>query len=296
MNFLNTAKLFLLSAIWGGSFIFMNIAVKNFHFAVSNEIRLILSTLFVGIAGLLFKSYFIKKENLPYIITISMIGITVPSFLVFYSSSQIPIAIVIICSSLAPIWGIVLDSIDSKRLPGKLSLLGMLLCCVGVIIIIISEYPIKGPHFKFFPLFAVLAASLLYAINNFYISKKGTQTTPFENTFGTFLVSALVGLPILFFAPVDLSATMNGGLALVVLGAIGLLSVLGFQIIKDVGPVNSLLTYYLMPIFGLLWGYIFLEEAIHPQIFLGGVMVIGGLILVTHSKDLKPQGISPRVH
>lgn len=284
MQLSNYLKLIFLSAIWGSSFIFMSVAVKSFHFAVANELRLILSTVFVGIMGLCFGHISMKREHALYLIVISTVGITIPSFLIYYASSHLPIAIVIICSSLAPMLGLILNAVITKAMIPRGALLGVVFGCTGVGLMIVSEQPVGGTPLAIPGLLAALASSFLYALNNYYVAEKKTGISSFETTFGTFFISALTALPVLIFNPIEAVEPLSGSIALSVLGVIGLLSVVGFQIIKDFGPVKSLLVYHLMPIFALLWSYIFLNEIIHEQAILGGFLILVGLSVVAHNE------------
>lgn len=286
MALANYLKLLLLSAVWGGSFIFMSVAVNSFHFAVANELRLIISTIFVGIMCVFLGQARIRRENLFYLFVITTVGITIPSFLIYYASSNLPIAVVIICSSLAPILGLVMNAAVSRTMIPRVALFGVVVGCVGIAQMIIAEDPVGGTPIATSGLLAALASSFLYALNNYYIAKKKSEVSSFEMTLGTFLISSLSALPIFFFIPIEITDALNGSLALVVLGSIGLLSVLGFQIIKDVGPVKSLLIYHLMPIFGLLWSYIFLDEIIHTQAIFGGFLVLVGLSIVARNEAI----------
>jgi len=49
-----------------------------------------------------------------------------------------------------------------------------------------------------------------------------------------------------------------------------------FRLIADVGPTRALTVTFLIPLFGVLWGRLFLGEAITPNMLAGGVLIVAG--------------------
>lgn len=60
--------------------------------------------------------------------------------------------------------------------------------------------------------------------------------------------------------------------------------VLYFRLIADVGPTRALTVTFLMPVFGLIWGALFLREEITTQMILGCLLIVGGTALVLIKK------------
>ena len=56
-----------------------------------------------------------------------------------------------------------------------------------------------------------------------------------------------------------------------------------FRMIKIYGASRSMIVAYLIPIFGIIWGCVFLRETITPSMLIGGTVVLFGTILVTRS-------------
>jgi len=52
-----------------------------------------------------------------------------------------------------------------------------------------------------------------------------------------------------------------------------------FRLIADVGPARALMVTFLIPLFGVLWGTLFLGEAVTPNMLDGGVLILAGLAL-----------------
>ena len=52
-----------------------------------------------------------------------------------------------------------------------------------------------------------------------------------------------------------------------------------FKLIADIGPSRALTVTFLIPLFGVLWGWLFLAEALTPGMAIGGVLIVAGTVL-----------------
>ena len=57
--------------------------------------------------------------------------------------------------------------------------------------------------------------------------------------------------------------------------------VMYFRLISDVGATRALTVTYLIPLFGIFWGWLFLGEALPAAALAGGVLILAGTVLVT---------------
>jgi drug/metabolite transporter (DMT)-like permease len=60
-----------------------------------------------------------------------------------------------------------------------------------------------------------------------------------------------------------------------------------FHLIKEMGPTSALSVTFLMPVFGILWGKLILNEVIYSQMLVGAVVILMGTYLVVR----KPKSI-----
>ena len=96
-------------------------------------------------------------------------------------------------------------------------------------------------------------------------------------------MASLLALPLLVFAPLRQAPLPADWLALAMLGVVctGAAYLLYFRLIKDVGATKALSVTFLIPVFGVLWGRIFLNEAIGLDKLAGGLLVLAGIALTT---------------
>ena len=100
--------------------------------------------------------------------------------------------------------------------------------------------------------------------------------------------SVVLVLPLIFFLPAREAPTSEIAMAVILLGVVctGLAYLLYFRLVSDLGPSSALSVTFLIPVFGILWGHLFLDEAIGFNTVIGSIFVITGTMLVT--------GFSPR--
>jgi drug/metabolite transporter (DMT)-like permease len=98
---------------------------------------------------------------------------------------------------------------------------------------------------------------------------------------GTQLMGAALLLPLLAFSPPPVPG-VSVVLSMLALGLVcgALAYVLYFRLIADIGATGALTVTYLIPIFGLLWGALFLGEALSATMLAGALVVIAGTVLV----------------
>ena len=65
--------------------------------------------------------------------------------------------------------------------------------------------------------------------------------------------------------------------------------VLYFRLMSRVGPTNAVSVTFLIPLFAMLWGALFLGEAVTAQMVAGGAIVLVGIALALGLVGGKPR-------
>ena len=113
-----------------------------------------------------------------------------------------------------------------------------------------------------------------------------------ENVTASILIWGMIFLvPITAYTeqPWNLTPSTASTISVIYLGifATGLAWLLRFRILKTNGLVFQAQVAYLIPIFGIVLGYIFLKELITPKVLVAVVAVIIGIYLVKKSNNKK---------
>jgi drug/metabolite transporter (DMT)-like permease len=274
-------RLTLLAAIWGASFIFMRVAAPVLGPVLTAELRALL-------AGLALAAYFAAVRFDPqwrrhwraYAVT-GLVNSALPFFLYSWAALHIPASLSVILNSSSPLFGALLGALwlGEPLTPRKLA--GLALGSAGVALVSGVDALHAGPQFAL-AVAACLGASLCYALAGVYIKRVAAQVPPKGYAVGSQLAAALFLLPLL---PVFPPASMPGPLVLGNVLALALLCsavayLLYYRLIADVGPTRALTVTFLMPAFGMLWGALFLGEAITAAMLGGGGLILAGTLLV----------------
>jgi drug/metabolite transporter (DMT)-like permease len=156
------------------------------------------------------------------------------------------------------------------------------------IVILLSRDLVSGAQANLLGQAAVLLASLFYAGSSVFARKNTQGLTPMVQALVPLVVAdALMWLVTpLVEAPLTLPSLPLTWLAIAWLGLIGscLAYLLFYYLLHSVGPTRTTLVTYVFPVVGVVLGVIFLDELLDWQLFDGGAMVVGSIVLVNKSR------------
>ncbi|MBL3655278.1 DMT family transporter [Fulvivirga sediminis] len=281
----NLILLFVLASLWGPSFLFIKIAVKEMspvHVATFRIfIAAIALNLFLQIAGTPFK----KSLKFWRDITISGIfSLSLPFMLISWAETHIDSALASILNGLTPLFTIIMANFliaDDKMTKHKV--IGTLLGFVGLLTLI-------SPHFSshmsssFLGIIAVVLAAVSYGIGMVYSRMKLRNVPPLHAPAAQLLVASAYMLP-LCISTVGLphfrelsGSSISSILALALLGT-AVAYVIFFKIIESASASYLSYVTYLIPIYGIALGVIFLKESISSESIIGALIILIGLMI-----------------
>jgi len=275
-------RLVFLAALWGCSFIFMRVAAPAFGAAAVAEGRLL-------VAGLVLAAWFRLagfdpewRRHWRQYLAIGLVNMALPSLLYGFAMIHIPAALAAILNSTSPMFGALFAALFlGERLAARKAL-GCAVGAAGVALVAQPGDMAAKPMFAA-AVAACLAACACYGYTGVVVHKYAARTPSRGIAVGSQLTGAAMLLPLLAFSPPAAmpSATAIGNLlALALLGnALGM--VLYFRLIADAGATRALTVTYLIPLFAVLWGWLFLGEALPASALAGGALILAGTVLVT---------------
>lgn len=303
---MNKAILFLVFApfFWAGNFI-VGRAAHSFLSPI--ELNLYRWTLVVivvfpfGLKGI-FKNKDTIVKNLPKLIVVSFLGITLYPYMVYYGLSSSNALNGGIYTALIPILIIAISTRNLFRKENFLILSGTFIAFVGSLLIFAKgDFPslfINKFHSGDLVLFL---STFIWAIYTIKIKELSSI-----DSFALLCLTSLFGLilfaPILFFVQVNLGNLLSNNNAIFSILYISLLSSVlayGFWIygVKNTQPSTAGNFMYLLPVFISVMSIVILREDIEKFHFIGGAMILLGLVItVLHSKysNTAPQKTATR--
>jgi drug/metabolite transporter (DMT)-like permease len=292
MSTANLLRLILLAAIWGGSFLFMRIAAPVLGAAVLIEYRVLFAALFLAAIGVFLKKSLDLKQHWKHYFILGLFNSALPFLMFAFAARTLSASVLAVLNATTPLWGTLIAAVWSRTMVSGKVLLGLALGTVGVALLVGFDHVSSKPGAGI-AIAAVLFASFNYGIASNY-AKQAKAVEPFANAHGSMWASTLLVLPVVPFFPAPGEPTVGIMGAVIALGVLcsGVAYLIYFRLIQDVGPSSALTVTFLSPLFGILWGVMFLGETVGWYTFAGAAIVITGTALVTGfrpSFSLKPR-------
>ncbi len=277
-------QLMVLAALWGASFLFLRISSHEFGVVPIIFVR-------TGCAFLVLLPFVISTRQHKLLarhwllfLLLGSFSTALPFSLFAFTSLHLPAGLTSILNAATPFFGALIAFFWLHERLSKLGVLGLLIGFGGVYVISSGEQSFGGVS-DFWPVGAVLLATFLYAVSSTYVKLRLSNMTPLLVATGCQLGSSLVLLPFAFYywpSQAPSVGAWSSALGLAVLStAIAL--VLYLRLIQNFGVTKSISVTYLIPLFGVLWGYLFLGEAVSLSMVFGGVLILMGIALSTGS-------------
>jgi drug/metabolite transporter (DMT)-like permease len=272
------ARLALLGAIWGGSFIFIRVAAPSLGPFWMAEGRVLLGGLAL-LAWFAFTRFDPQwRRHWRFYAAIGVVNSAIPFTLYGYAGLHLAASTMAFLNATSPMFGLVLGAaFGSERItPRKVA--GLAVGAVGVAFV---ARPDAGG--SLLAVAACLAASFAYGVTGLLIKRWGSGVPSRGIAVGSQLCAAVVLLPFLgILYPSEMpSTTVLVNLVLLGVLASGFAFLIYFRLMVDVGATRALTVTFLVPLFAFAWAAIFLGEALTAGIAAGGVLILAGTLLVT---------------
>jgi drug/metabolite transporter (DMT)-like permease len=273
-------RLFLLAAVWGGSFLFMRIGVPVFGPAALIAVRVSIAAVFLWLAGQWMKKDIQFGRHWRHYLIIGLLNSALPFLLFAYAAQALSASLLSILNATAALWGALVSALW-LRTPLTRSVVAGLLCGLGGVILLVGNGIALTGEGGWLPIAAGLVAPISYSLASTYTKACPSAATPFGNAHGSMWMASLLVLPVVFFAPLQQTPQAGDWAAVAALGIVctGAAYLLYFRLIEDVGPAKALSVTFLIPVFGVLWGALFLDEAVGWDKVTGGLLVLTGIAL-----------------
>jgi drug/metabolite transporter (DMT)-like permease len=280
----------ILALIWSSAFFNIKIATYSYGPVTIAFLRIFFGA--IPVIGLcMFKKIKIEafSKDWYWFALIGMINLVIPFFLIAYGVQKVQSNLAAILMASTPLSATVLAHFftDNEKI-NLIKLLGVLIGFSGIVFLF--SYNILINTNNFISALIIFFASTFYVIGGLLTLKISNKKN--ENVTASILIWGMIFLvPITAYTeqPWNLTPSTASTISVIYLGifATGLAWLLRFRILKTNGLVFQAQVAYLIPIFGIILGYIFLKELITPKVLVAVVAVIIGIYLVKKSNNKK---------
>ena len=272
----------LLAALWGGSFLFMRYAVPDFGVVPLIWLRVALASICLLPLLLLKRQFGALRRQAGALTVMGLFNSGLPFLLIAWATLSITAGLASIMNAMTPVFTALIGALWlGDRLDGRRSL-GLLLGLAGVALLAADKADFR-PGGSGWAIVAMLLATACYGFAANHTRRYLQGVPALVNATGTQLVSALVLLPPALWSWPERMPGLGPWLAALVLGVAcsALAYLLFFRLIARVGASRAVTVTFLVPVFGTLWGALFLDEPVTASMLAGGAVVLLGTGLAT---------------
>ena len=279
-------RLFALAAIWGGSFMFTRISAPVLGPVILIECRVSLAMIFLLVVARFLHKPLNARQHWRHYLVLGIFNAAVPFLLFAFAAQTLSASALSILNATSPIWGAVIGAVWMRHPLNKRTVLGLALGIIGVSLVVGLDH-MTAQRGAGIAIAAALLAAFCYGIATNYV-KAAKSVDSFSNAHGSMWVASLLIAPAVPFAPVSVYPGVGIMFAVVVLGIVctGMAFLLYFRLVHNIGATSALTVTFLIPVFGILWGSLFLGEVITPGMIVGSIFVILGTAMVTSFNPL----------
>jgi drug/metabolite transporter (DMT)-like permease len=283
-----------LALIWGSSFMFIKVAVRDLTPSTLILGRLGLAALTLGIVVPMLVGVRLALAELrahwPALVIVGLLNTAVPFWLLSWGETRIDSGLASIIQASVPIFNALLafGFFHDQRVTGR-RLAGVAVGFVGVALLVGAQ-----PQGKILGALAVVAMAGCYAVGGLLTRRYLTETRPQVIALGTSLIAAVVVAPFgILQAPSHMPGWKPIG-SVVVLGVVGTAAayLLFFTLIAGAGAAYASLVTYLVPPVALAYGALFLGEGVGVAALVGLVLIFGGVALGTRAPRARPSPVT----
>ncbi|HLL97437.1 MAG TPA: DMT family transporter [Rubrobacteraceae bacterium] len=274
--------LLLLSALWGASFIFIRVAVPALGPFVLVELRVGLGAVTLALCAALLRRLPKLRVRWRQFALLGMVNVAIPFSLISAAEINLTASLAAILNSTTVMFTAVVaavwmgDDLTSRKV------VGVVLGIVGVAVLVGWD-PIVMNWVVVLSVGAMLAASLAYALGSVYAKRTFAGSPPLAIAIGQLTAAATLILPLAAVSVPDERPS-----TIVVLSVLGLALtstavayMLYFRLIENVGPTSTATVTLLVPLFGLLFGVVLLDEPVGLGTLAGLVLILSSVTLIT---------------
>lgn len=273
-------RLVLLAAIWGAAFLFTRLVAPQIGPLATAEARLLIGggALAAYLWAMGYRGEW-RRWGRQYLL-VGLLNSGLPFLLFAYAALELSAGTMAVLNATSPMWGAIWSAVLlGERLTRRLAL-GLVLGICGVALV--TGVGVERAHALHTA--AALGGAFLYGLAGAYMRRWASEAPARGMAMGTQLAAGLFFIPLLAIAP---PAAQLSTALVATLVAFGLLCnafayLLYFRLVASVGATGTLTVTYLIPVFGVAWGALFLGESLSSGVIAGAALVLLGTFFVVN--------------
>ena len=276
--------LILLAALWGAAFLFMRIATPAFGPVAFVEVRVAIAA--ACLLALLAVRGGLRplRLNAAPLLVVGVLHTAVPFTLFSYAVLSITAGLASILNATTPMWTALIAWLWLRERFRSAQWAGLAIGIAGVAVLVWGKVDFKPGSTQWSATIAIgagLLGALSYGVAGNYTRRHLAGVNSLAIATGSQLGAALVLLPFAWWLWPDSAIDLRAWGAVVASGVActALAYILYFRLLANVGAVRALAVTFLIPLFAVFWGGVFLDEPVSAQMLAGGAIILLGTAL-----------------
>ena len=268
--------------MWGASYLFMRYAVPHFGPIPMIAGRVLIAGIALGAFALAMGARFEWRRHWPAYLFVALIGLDVPFVLIADALKTIDASTAAILNALSPLFAAIVAAVWIREKLTFAKLGGIALCLIGTAVLV-GWRPAPMSGIELLACGMSILATGLYGFTLVFTKVRLKEASPMAISAATLLFAAAALLPFVPAQAPDLAAIPPlAWLALLGLAFISttVAFIFYYRLIADIGPVKASTVTLLVPVFGMVWGVIFLGEPLTAGRVAGCAIILSGCALI----------------
>lgn len=286
-------QLLVLAALWGASFLFIRVGVGEFGVAPLMALRVaigaVVLVLMLVLRGAPSASFATLRERAWPLFVVGVLNSAAPFCLFAFAELTLTAGLTSVINATTPLFGALVAFVWLKDRLTLARTLGMFIGFSGVVSLVWGQ--IAAPHGALAPsasatalaALAATCAALLYGIAANFTKRHLTGVDSLTIATGSMIGGSLALIPFAIASWPTAPVSMHAWGAVLSLGVActGVAYLIFFHLINVAGPSRAITVTFVIPVFGILWGALFLNEQVNASMIEGCAIVLVGTALAT---------------
>ncbi|RYF06712.1 MAG: DMT family transporter [Comamonadaceae bacterium] len=286
-------QLVLLSALWGASFLFIRVASPVLGPNVMAALRIGLGTLTL-LAIMRYAGLRWPWTHWRSLLGLGALSVAAPFLLYSWAALHLPAGYSSLLNTMAVPFGVLAaawmkeDTLSLRKGMGCL-------CGFAGVALIVRLGPVEPTPALLTAALACVAAAACYGVSTSWMKRATQRMPPLAIAAGIHAAALLLLTPGAAWSWQDAHFTPTALACVAAMGILtsGLAYWLNLRVLSQVSPVAAMSSAFMIPLFGVVWGHVFLDEALGPGLLWGGALVLVATALVTGFNPLGWWGALP---
>jgi drug/metabolite transporter (DMT)-like permease len=282
------AQLVFLSAVWGASFPLIRIAAPAFGPVPMACLRCALAAAVLGLLMRITRKAWPARVHWRSITVLALLTLVAPFILFNWAGLVLPAGYSAVLNATAPLFGVLAGAVFGEE---RLTLRRLAGCAVGLagVALLVRLGPVEPDWPVLLAVLACVAASAAYGFGAILMKRATMAHQPLPASAAVHIAGALVLLlPAAFIAPA-VQVRTEAVVALLVLGTLtsGFMYWISMRLMREIPASAATSSAFMIPMFGVTWGALFLGEPVTPGMVPGVALVLLACALVTGFNPLR---------